>query len=702
MDFTDESARQATELDTAELDEPGRAPLPTASPLAETRAVPAAATSVARRASAATERAPVVERTVDIRHTEYTQELPRSAPTDTRAGVLRSRYVLEEKIGEGGTSVVWRARDLRRDPAAPGGQRVALKVLRPGLRNQERAVERLRREFHHAQTLSHPAIARVYDVDCEGDTWFLTLELFDGESLAAILERAAGPLPVRRALDILRVCGEALSYAHERGVVHGDFKPGNVFVTTTGQVRVLDFGSASSAWFAGQMQVITATPAYASPEVLAGHRPELRDDVFSFACVAYEMLTGRHPFDRRTSLEARDAGHLPERDWNLSARQWHALESGLSWSREERPASVRALVGDVTSTGDIELPIVMPDIREPTAQFRSPRLAPISAFTALAALGAVVFVAHSQLKDLPPVPEGSTRAQQVLSALPLPAPLRESMASVTNPSPASPSAALAATTPDGSRAGTENTRAQASVTASGVSRQAAAPAVPVTRSAAAATNTPGGTQTESVRRRAQRLSAAPMSSNDPPSRSREPTAGQPTAGEPLPVVPAEPNGGDESTPSDWTVPTGRRDPATTWRDDPTRVAALVSFDVESITVSEGASVAVLRINRRHQLDGRATVLWRTLAGSARPGVDFREVAQGVAEFADGQTTRAIYVPLLNDLDYERDESFVVELYSPDGLTRINPIPRVRITLRDNDAANQYRVADQQHPETHTR
>ncbi|MGH8310084.1 MAG: Calx-beta domain-containing protein, partial [Steroidobacteraceae bacterium] len=123
-------------------------------------------------------------------------------------------------------------------------------------------------------------------------------------------------------------------------------------------------------------------------------------------------------------------------------------------------------------------------------------------------------------------------------------------------------------------------------------------------------------------------------------------------------------------------------------------SALVSFDVGAISVSEGANSAVLRINRRHQLDGRAAVLWRTLAGSARPNEDFREIARGIAEFADGQTTRAIYIPLLNDLNVEPDETFAVELYSPDGMTRINPIPRVQVTVRDNDSASEYRVAEQ--------
>lgn len=621
MQFTNEPADQASNLATAELEPP----VPKPSPAASTTATPFAE-SLRRSGDTAAhdlrqgvpDLRQAVSRTVDIR-ADYTQELPRPdvpvAGAVAGATVLRARYVLEEKIGEGGTSIVYRARDLRRDPAAPGGQSVALKLLRPGLRGQTRAVERLKREFHHSQTLSHPAIARVYDVDCDGDQWFLTLELLDGDSLATLMDRAGGPLPQRRVLDILRACGDALTFAHERGVVHGDFKPGNVFVTTGGQVRVLDFGSASSSWLNGLAQITTATPAYASPEVLSGQRPELRDDVFSFACVAYEMLTGRHPFDRRTALDARNADRVPERDWNLAARQWHALESGLAWSREQRPGSVRALVGEVTAS-EMPMPIIMPDIREPPAQFRSPRLAPISAFAALAALGAVVFVAHSQLDDLPGgVPEVVSRAKQVVPTVLL----------------GGPKAAEATPAP-----------------------------VPASRSSQAPPQAPGLPTT-------------------PPARqaSASPAAATPPTG-------------------------GTARSAIRWQDDAAGVAALISFDVESVTVSEGASSAVLRINRRHQLDGRAMVLWRTLAGSARPGADFREVARGVAEFADGQTTRAIYVPLLNDLDFERDESFAVELYSPDGMARINPIARVRVTVRDNDAANEYRVAEQPGRETHTR
>jgi len=552
--------------------------------------------------------------------------------------MLRGRYILEEKIGEGGTSVVYRARDLRRDAAAPGGQRVALKLLRPGLRNQPRAVERLKREFHHAQTLTHPAIARVYDVDCESGAWFLTLELLEGESLARVIDRNDESLSPRRILEILRACGEALAFAHERGVVHGDFKPGNIFITQTGQVRVLDFGSASASWLSGETLGTTATPAYASPEVLSGQRPERRDDVFSFACVTYELFTRRHPFERRSALDARSANRLPDRDWNLSARQWHALESGLAWTRDERPASIRALLADVTSN-EVPSPLVIPEIREPATPFRSPGLAPFSAVAAVAALAAVVFVASWQLDDVPKLPEVVDRTQQVVREL-------------ANLPPGAGPAVLEG---QGTMAAVPPAVPPKPVRVSARAEESPFSNPPVSKAAAAA-------------------AVIPSARKSPPTSLIARSTSAPVAPTPA-VTPAR-----ATSASFGEVAAGN--------------SAYVSFDVDSITVSEGATSAVLRINRRHQLVGRAQVQWRTLAGSARANEDFREVARGVAEFADGQTMRAIYVPLLNDLDFEGDESFTVELFSPNASTRINPIARAKVTVRDNDGDNEFRVADQ--------
>ena len=119
-----------------------------------------------------------------------------------------------------------------------------------------------------------------------------------------------------------------MHHAHENDVVHGDFKPGNVFLTREEDVKIVDFG-ASAALSGDSSRIPAGTPAYASPQVLGGETPDRRDDIFSFACVAYELLTGQHPFQHRSSLEARDAGATPTRAWNLTAPQWLGLLSAL-------------------------------------------------------------------------------------------------------------------------------------------------------------------------------------------------------------------------------------------------------------------------------------------------------------------------------------------------------------------------------------
>jgi hypothetical protein len=113
-------------------------------------------------------------------------------------------------------------------------------------------------------------------------------------------------------------------------------------ITRDQRVKVFDFGAAAAP-LTSETRIAAGTPAYASPEVLSGASPEPRDDVFSFACVAYELLTGKHPFDRRSSLQAREEGRLPPRAWSLTATQWLTLLSALSWAREQRPATIEAL-----------------------------------------------------------------------------------------------------------------------------------------------------------------------------------------------------------------------------------------------------------------------------------------------------------------------------------------------------------------------
>jgi len=144
---------------------------------------------------------------------------------------------------------------------------------------------------------------------------------------------------------------QGLDYAHRRGIVHSDFKPGNVFLTKQGSVKIFDFGIARAAKRAdqasGEMTLFDAgtlgalTPAYASVSMVEGGDPDIRDDIYALGCVAYELLTGRHPYNKRSALKARNAGMELEQIPGLNRRQWHAMQKVLAYEREEQPQSVR-------------------------------------------------------------------------------------------------------------------------------------------------------------------------------------------------------------------------------------------------------------------------------------------------------------------------------------------------------------------------
>ncbi len=264
--------------------------------------------------------------------------------------VLRQRYVLERELGRGGMGTVYRALDRNKEDLPPPNRYVAVKVLREEFAHRPDALQALRREAHQAQALSHPGIVNVFDFDRDGDVHFITMELLEGELLSDLIQRIRpGKLPRQAATDILRDLGNALAYAHSRGVLHMDLKPGNVMITTQGDVRVLDFGLAhphvTEPWISDQPPPFhAATPTYASCEQLDGTAPDLRDDVFSFACVAYELLSGEHPFGRCSAREARDQGQRPRRIRGMSRREWRTLRQGLAWTRGDRPRSVADLL----------------------------------------------------------------------------------------------------------------------------------------------------------------------------------------------------------------------------------------------------------------------------------------------------------------------------------------------------------------------
>lgn len=258
--------------------------------------------------------------------------------------VLRSRYVLESVIGRGGSSIVFRATDLHRVmPRETDGGVVAVKLLQPQLRDDPQALLRLRREFRQTQRLSHAGIVRAYDLDCDEHEWFMTMELLPGCTVREWMER---PHASFAAMRVIGDCCDALEHAHSMGVVHGDLKPTNLFVTDDGAAKLIDFGSAASSGSHPGMTsdvMPAATALYASPQVLAGQAAEPRDDIFSLACLSYGLLSGgRHPFGRRPSLEDGRAKVAPTYLREIPPAVFEIIERGLAVERERRPASARA------------------------------------------------------------------------------------------------------------------------------------------------------------------------------------------------------------------------------------------------------------------------------------------------------------------------------------------------------------------------
>ncbi len=211
--------------------------------------------------------------------------------------VLAGRYRIAGLLGRGGMGEVYRADDLKL------GQPVALKFLPRRLSKQVALLERFHAEVRNARQVAHPHVCRVYDIGETGGLHFLSMELVDGEDLATLLHRI-GRLPPRKAVEITRQLCAGLAAAHDRGVLHRDLKPANVMLDGHGRARIMDFGLAVRTEEPGTAQV-GGTPAYMSPEQLAGRPATVQSDLYALGLVLYEVFTGKRAFEADTLAEWR-------------------------------------------------------------------------------------------------------------------------------------------------------------------------------------------------------------------------------------------------------------------------------------------------------------------------------------------------------------------------------------------------------------
>ncbi len=525
--------------------------------------------------------------------------------------MLRERYRIRGLLGHGVMGTVFEAMDEYRLALPAAGQRLAIKLLHSAVTQRDEVLIELQRQFQHVQLLSHPNILRVHEFDRDGDIAFFTMELLTGAPLSGVLTMRNGTgLPRPYALAVMRDVGSALSYAHSHGVIHGDVSPQNIFITNEGELRVMDFGATNRMLRdrAADMELSdtapVAPPGYASCQVLEGQQPDARDDVFSFACVAYVLLAGRHPFPNRTALEGRAQRLRPRCPPGLGAHQWRVLREGLRWERDERPSDLQKWLDRLSLAGASQrLPALSVLVNAPPSRSSTGVLS-TAAVTILAVLAAAGFWAVTDYDSLsrhalewtgqaPAAPENSGKTPAHTEALP----------QIRKPSPSAPASMLKPPVPE--------------------------PAVRETAAAPSAPSPPA----------VNRAVPAPHT-NPIPAPTTAPSV-TPSAAQPAATAAATPS----------PTPGSRADPPArlALSDASARAAnsgpARIEMATDTVDVQPAETTASVTVHRKGSLHGDASFTWWTESGTAKPGKDFAAAVPRVERIEDGSRSVILNIPV---------------------------------------------------------
>lgn len=286
----------------------------------------------------------------------------------TSGTVLDGRYRLGAMIARGGMSTVYRGIDLRLD------RPVAVKVMSPQYVADPTFLSRFEREARLAASLGHPGVVGVYDQGQDGDLVFLVMELVDGGTLRDLI-RERGPLPVPVVVAILDPLLDALAAAHAAGLVHRDVKPENVLLSARGAVKIADFGlvRAVGSQTMATGDVILGTVAYLSPEQVATGVSDTRTDVYAAGIVAFEMLTGRPPFEGDNPMSVAyqhvhsDVPPPSSRVESVPAPLDDLVVAATSRTPDDRPRDAAAFLAELR---DIASTLALPTVPVPVPQNR--------------------------------------------------------------------------------------------------------------------------------------------------------------------------------------------------------------------------------------------------------------------------------------------------------------------------------------------
>jgi predicted Ser/Thr protein kinase len=343
--------------------------------------------------------------------------------------LIAGRYRIISLLGRGGMGEVYRADDLSL------GQAVALKFL-PEAATDEQTLERFRNEVRIARRISHPNVCRVYDIGQSDDQVFLSMEYIDGEDLSSLLRRI-GRLPSDKALEIARKICAGLAAAHDKGVLHRDLKPSNIMLDGRGEILIMDFGLAG---FMHEIEdVRSGTPAYMSPEQLAGKEVTERSDIYSLGLVLYELFTGKPAYqgytrDEILRVRKQSTPHRPStlvRDLDPAVER--AILHCLAEEAEERPSSALMVSAALPGGDPLAAALAAGETPSPQVVAAAGEMAGMPVRTALLAVAAAligliaVFMLGSHTNatvrmDLPYPPEGlAQRAHDMVQQLGYPA-----------------------------------------------------------------------------------------------------------------------------------------------------------------------------------------------------------------------------------------------------------------------------------------
>ena len=547
-------------------------------------------------------------------------------------------YRLRARLGSGRLGAVYEAQD---ELSRISGSKhfVAVQLIDDKIATRPGFAAEFERGAAELKSVSHPNIVRLLEYGSDSNRYYLVNELLESASLRFVLNDA-GVLPMPETTAVLGAVGDALQYLHAKSMVHGNLRPENVLVTFGYEVKLLDI--VPGGWLLGPNDAL-GVPA---------RSPDKRDDVFGVACLAYEMLSGRHPFNGNSAQEAYRAGLEAAPIEGLSDRQWQALANALAVHRDDRTPSVAQLLEEFGVARVQKLKTVVaaasapppptyaaldppPALARPVVAERATPAAPLrrSHIGALLLLLAVIGAGVAAWFYQEPIQQFATDLMSEVDAQMNRAPAAPDRAAAPAPVPA-PLETAPAVTED----------APATVLAPGAKLpDATASSLPPAAAASPTIDEPAPTAAEKVAEATQPAMAPPAAA--------APTTAAPTPAAPIATAPTAAPG---PTRFDFTQPT--------------------------VNVREGDVAARITIHRIGDLSKAAEVGWWTEGGTAVADVDYADLGARVERFAPGEASRTVYVPLTNDSVREPVKSFTMVLGRGAG----DVVARTRVDITDDD------------------